>query len=68
MAHLEANKAPIQELPPQEQKRVSAMVDRIWQQNKQPAWVVWTAISHFAPMPIWQLQPKKEDTSWNTHD
>ena len=44
MAHLELSKAPVQELTPQEQKRVIAMVDRMWQQRKQLAWIVWTAL------------------------
>jgi hypothetical protein len=43
------------------------MVDRLWQ-RKQPAWVVWTAFYRFAATQIWQLQPKKEAQSWNTHN
>ena len=61
MARLEPTKAPVQELTPQEQKRVIAMVDRMWQQRKQPAWVVWTALYRFAATQIWNLQPKKEE-------
>ena len=61
MAHLEPTKAPVQALTPQEQKRVIAMVNRMWQQRKQPAWIVWTALYRFAATQIWQLKLQKED-------
>ena len=61
MAHLKPTKAPVQALTPQEQKRVIAMVDRMWQQRQEPAWVVWTALYRFAATHIWNLQSKKED-------
>jgi hypothetical protein len=60
MARLESNTAPAQALTPQEQKRVIAMVDRMWQRRQVPAWVVWTALYRFAAQHIWQLKPKEE--------
>ena len=59
MAHLELSKAPVQALTPQEQKRVIAMVDRMWQQRQQPAWVVWTALYRFVTQQVWQLKQKE---------
>ena len=50
-----------QELTPQEQKRVIATVDRMWQQRNVPAWIIWTALYRFAATQIWQLKPKRED-------
>jgi hypothetical protein len=44
-----------------EQKRVIALVDRMGQQRKQPAWIVWTALYRFAATQIWQLKPQKEN-------
>jgi hypothetical protein len=61
MARRESRNAPVQELTPQEQKRVIAMVDRMWQQRKQPAWIVWTALYRFAATQIWQLKPQREN-------
>ena len=58
MARLEHSAAPAQELTPQEQKRVITLVDRMWQQRKQPAWIVWTALYRFAATQIWNLKPK----------
>ena len=59
MAHLESSTAPAQVLTPQEQKRVIAMVKRMWQRRHVPAWLVWTALYRFAAQQIWQLQPKE---------
>ena len=50
----------MQALTPQEQKRVIAMVDRMWQRRHVPAWVVWTALYRFAATQIWQLKPTEE--------
>jgi len=61
MARLESNAAPVQALTPQEQARVIALVDRIWQRRHVPAWVVWTALYRFAATQIWQLQQQKEE-------
>ena len=59
MAHLKPSKAPVQELTPLEQTRVIAMVDRMWQQRQQPAWVVWTALYRFVTQQVWQLKQKE---------
>jgi hypothetical protein len=60
MACLESSTAPVQALTPQEQQRVIALVDRIWQRRHVPAWVVWTALYRFAATQIWQLKPTEE--------
>ena len=59
MARLECSTAPAQQLTRQEQQRVIALVDRIWQRRQVPAWVVWTALYRFAATQIWQLKPKE---------
>ena len=59
MARLESSTAPVQHLTRQEQQRVIALVDRIWQRRQIPAWVVWTALYRFAATQIWQLKPKE---------
>ena len=59
MARLESHTAPVQALTPQEQKRVIALVDRMWQRRHVPAWIVWTALYRFAATQIWQLKPKE---------
>jgi hypothetical protein len=59
MARLESSTAPVQALTSQEQQRVIALVDRIWQRRQVPAWVVWTALYRFAATQIWQLKPKE---------
>jgi hypothetical protein len=59
MARLECSTAPAQQLTLQEQKRVIALVDRMWQRRHVPAWVVWTALYRFAATQIWQLKPKE---------
>ena len=60
MARLDSHTAPVQALTPQEQRRVIAMVDRMWQRRQVPAWIVWTALYRFAATQIWQLKPKEE--------
>jgi hypothetical protein len=60
MARLDSNTAPVQALTPQEQARVIALVDRMWQRRHVPAWIVWTALYRFAAQQIWQLKPKEE--------
>jgi hypothetical protein len=60
MSRLEESRAPDADLTPQEQKRVIAMVDRMWQRRHVPAWVVWTALYRFAAQHIWQLKPQEE--------
>ena len=60
MARLDSSTAPAQQLTPQEQKRVIALVERMWQRRQVPAWVVWTALYRFAAQHIWQLKPKEE--------
>jgi hypothetical protein len=59
MARVESRPAPKQELTPQEQKRVIAVVDRMWQRRNVPAWVVWTALYRFAAQQIWNVKPKE---------
>ena len=59
MARLEQSMAPDRDLTPEEQKRVIAMVDRLWQRRNVPAWVVWTALYRFAAQQIWNLKPKE---------
>jgi hypothetical protein len=61
MARLEQNRAPAQQLTTQEQQRVIAMVERMWQRRQAPAWVIWTALYRFAATQIWQLQQQKEN-------
>ncbi len=60
MARLDSSTAPAQQLTPQEQKRVIALVERMWQRRQVPAWVVWTALYRFAAQHIWQLKPQEE--------
>ena len=59
MARLESSPAHKQELTSQEQARVMAMVDRMWQRRHVPAWVVWTALYRFAAQQIWHMKPKE---------
>lgn len=59
MARMEQSRAPTNELTPQEQKRVIAMVTRMALKRDVPSWVIWNALYRFVAQEVWQIQQRK---------